>query len=100
MLCSLAMRDTTCLCWRDGCLVAYSPLFVTWNKQSRRGLRLRGCIGTLEPRWLHAALRDYALTRYCTLSYLIRLDDPFLILKTGDVFFSTLPCPSLVQSMP
>ncbi|CAL5227468.1 g10443 [Coccomyxa viridis] len=40
----------------------HCPLFVTWNKQSRRGLRLRGCIGTLEPRWLHIALRDYALT--------------------------------------
>ncbi|EIE26356.1 hypothetical protein COCSUDRAFT_12481 [Coccomyxa subellipsoidea C-169] len=39
-----------------------SPLFVTWNKQSRRGQRLRGCIGTLEPRHLHTALRDYALT--------------------------------------
>ncbi|CAL8466636.1 g6172 [Coccomyxa elongata] len=40
----------------------YCPLFVTWNKQSRRGHRLRGCIGTLEPRHLHTALRDYALT--------------------------------------
>lgn len=40
------------------------PLFVTWNKaQAPRGsLRLRGCIGTLEPRRLHTAVRDYALT--------------------------------------
>lgn len=42
---------------------AHCPLFVTWNKESRRGdIRLRGCIGTLEPRQLHTALRDYALT--------------------------------------
>jgi len=26
--------------------------------------RLRGCIGTLQPRHLHTALREYALTRY------------------------------------
>ncbi|KAK9841719.1 hypothetical protein WJX74_010808 [Apatococcus lobatus] len=39
------------------------PLFVTWNKLSRRGTyRLRGCIGTLEAKQLHQALRDYALT--------------------------------------
>ncbi|KAK9806209.1 hypothetical protein WJX72_005462 [[Myrmecia] bisecta] len=42
---------------------AFCPLFVTWNKASRQGdIRLRGCIGTLEPRQLHTALRDYALT--------------------------------------
>ncbi len=42
-----------------------SPLFVTWNKDTRQGdLRLRGCIGTLEPRHLHTALKDYALTRW------------------------------------
>lgn len=42
-----------------------SALFVTWNKVSASGgaPRLRGCIGTLEPRRLHTALRDYALTR-------------------------------------
>ena len=42
-----------------------SPLFVTWNKAHAPGggLRLRGCIGTLEPRPLHTAVRDYALTR-------------------------------------
>lgn len=42
-----------------------SPLFVTWNKDTRQGdQRLRGCIGTLEPRHLHTALKDYALTRW------------------------------------
>lgn len=42
-----------------------SPLFVTWSKVSRFGdYRLRGCIGTLQPRHLHTALREYALTRY------------------------------------
>lgn len=43
-----------------------SPLFVSWHKRSSRAGpegRLRGCIGTLEPRPLHAAVRDYALTR-------------------------------------
>jgi uncharacterized protein (TIGR00296 family) len=37
---------------------------VTWNKASHPGedVRLRGCIGTLEPRALHAALPEYALT--------------------------------------
>ena len=42
-----------------------SPLFVSWHKTSRLGgdPRLRGCIGTLEPRPLHTAVRDYALTR-------------------------------------
>jgi AMMECR1 domain-containing protein len=42
-----------------------SPLFVTWNKSSNwgRSSQLRGCIGTLEPRPLHTALKDYALTR-------------------------------------
>ena len=44
---------------------ACSPLFVTWNKDTRQGdTRLRGCIGTLEPRHLHNALKDYALTRW------------------------------------
>ena len=41
-----------------------SALFVTWNKVDRTGhARLRGCIGTLEPRLLPKALKDYALTR-------------------------------------
>ena len=52
-----------------------SPLFVTWSKaparpgagpfslRGRRGAwRLRGCIGTLAARQLHAALPEYALT--------------------------------------
>ncbi|MEW5302183.1 MAG: hypothetical protein WDW36_004988 [Sanguina aurantia] len=46
---------------------AECPLFVTWNTASESGSprshwRLRGCIGTLEPRDLHSALHDYALT--------------------------------------
>lgn len=42
---------------------AHCPLFVTWSKASRFGeYRLRGCIGTLQPRYLHTALREYALT--------------------------------------
>ncbi|KAK9841822.1 hypothetical protein WJX81_005232 [Elliptochloris bilobata] len=41
----------------------HCPLFVTWNKDTRQGdTRLRGCIGTLEPRQLHTALKDYTLT--------------------------------------
>lgn len=46
--------------------LARSPLFVTWNKAAgwgRSQQQLRGCIGTLEPRMLHTALKDYALTR-------------------------------------
>lgn len=42
---------------------ALCPLFVTWNKASgSSGYKLRGCIGTLEPRRVHTALHDYALT--------------------------------------
>jgi AMMECR1 domain-containing protein len=43
----------------------FQPLFVTWNKSSNWGqsTQLRGCIGTLEPRKLHTAVKDYALTR-------------------------------------
>ena len=42
---------------------ALCPLFVTWKKRSSRGgdFRLRGCIGTLEPRDLHGALTQYTL---------------------------------------
>ncbi|GLC37449.1 hypothetical protein PLESTB_001584600 [Pleodorina starrii] len=37
-------------------------LFVTWNTHSSAGhWRLRGCIGTLEPKQLRRALHDYAL---------------------------------------
>lgn len=40
-----------------------SPLFVTWNKVDQYGChQLRGCIGTFDPRPLHAGLREYALT--------------------------------------
>jgi len=40
-----------------------SPLFVTWTKLSPSGgARLRGCIGTLDPHYIHKGLRDYALT--------------------------------------
>lgn len=44
----------------------HSPLFVTWTKAGSWGKpsQLRGCIGTLEPRQLHTALKDYALTRW------------------------------------
>jgi len=40
------------------------PLFITWEKKhvSEKDFRLRGCIGTLAPRQLSAALGDYALT--------------------------------------
>lgn len=45
---------------------AKCALFVTWTKAGawggRSGGQLRGCIGTLEPRRLHTALKDYALT--------------------------------------
>lgn len=42
---------------------ANCPLFVTWMKKSSSGdLRLRGCIGTLEPRTIHKGIKDYALT--------------------------------------
>ncbi|KXZ46809.1 hypothetical protein GPECTOR_40g543 [Gonium pectorale] len=36
-------------------------LFVTWNTHSGGHWKLRGCIGTLEPKQLHRALHDYAL---------------------------------------
>jgi len=39
---------------------AHTALFVTWNLEP--GSRLRGCIGTLEPRMLRHALKEYALT--------------------------------------
>jgi uncharacterized protein (TIGR00296 family) len=39
------------------------PLFVTWKKVAISGEpRLRGCIGTLEPRGLINGFKDYALT--------------------------------------
>ncbi|GAB4815132.1 hypothetical protein N2152v2_002178 [Parachlorella kessleri] len=39
------------------------PLFVTWNKAGKYGEpRLRGCIGTLEAKPLHTAMREYSLT--------------------------------------
>lgn len=39
------------------------PLFVTWKKAINGGEpRLRGCIGTLEPRPLITGFKDYALT--------------------------------------
>ncbi|XAR53519.1 hypothetical protein NMG60_11022108 [Bertholletia excelsa] len=39
------------------------PLFVTWKKVVNGGEpRLRGCIGTLEARFLISGFRDYALT--------------------------------------
>ncbi|XP_057471297.1 LOW QUALITY PROTEIN: uncharacterized protein At2g38710-like [Actinidia eriantha] len=39
------------------------PLFVTWKKVVNSGEpRLRGCIGTLEARYLISGFRDYALT--------------------------------------
>jgi uncharacterized protein (TIGR00296 family) len=40
------------------------PLFVTWKKRTRKAgeeARLRGCIGTLEPRDLHSSLGEYTL---------------------------------------
>lgn len=42
-----------------------SPLFVTWKKVVNGSEpRLRGCIGTLEARWLINGFKDYALNRY------------------------------------
>ncbi|PON70301.1 AMMECR [Parasponia andersonii] len=39
------------------------PLFVTWKKLVNGGEpRLRGCIGTLEARWLISGFKDYAIT--------------------------------------
>ena len=43
---------------------ATTALFVTWKTSPRTRsdhARLRGCIGILEPRTLHKALRDYTL---------------------------------------
>jgi len=41
-----------------------SPLFVTWKKVMNGGEpRLRGCIGTLEARYIISGFKDYALTR-------------------------------------
>lgn len=44
--------------------ITSSPLFVTWNKVSRRSQNrsLRGCIGTFEPQDLDVGLKDYAIT--------------------------------------
>ncbi|GMH41136.1 hypothetical protein BSKO_09046 [Bryopsis sp. KO-2023] len=46
----------------------FCPLFVSWNKRGpvngngqESGVRMRGCVGTLEARWLHSALKDFAL---------------------------------------
>jgi AMME syndrome candidate gene 1 protein len=36
------------------------PLFVTWSYA--KGLKLRGCIGTFQPRPLSSSLPEYALT--------------------------------------
>ena len=45
-------------------IIGFSPLFVTWKKVVNDGEpRLRGCIGTLEARYLINGFRDYALTR-------------------------------------
>lgn len=33
--------------------------------------RLRGCIGTLQPKYLHTALREYALTRWVSNNFVI-----------------------------
>lgn len=42
----------------------FSPLFVTWKKIVNGGEpRLRGCIGTLEARYIIDGFKDYALTR-------------------------------------
>ncbi|XP_062206061.1 uncharacterized protein At2g38710-like [Phragmites australis] len=39
------------------------PLFVTWKKATNGSEpRLRGCIGTLEPRQIASGFKDYALT--------------------------------------
>lgn len=41
------------------------PLFVTWSKLSRSGVRnLRGCIGTFDAQPLETGLRSYALTAF------------------------------------
>uniref|UniRef100_A9U6N5 Predicted protein n=1 Tax=Physcomitrium patens TaxID=3218 RepID=A9U6N5_PHYPA len=40
-----------------------NPLFVTWKKMLNGGEpRLRGCIGTLEARYIISGFKDYALT--------------------------------------
>ncbi len=38
------------------------PLFVTWDKKHHSEFRLRGCIGTLAPRFLKVSLGEYAAT--------------------------------------
>jgi len=41
----------------------FSPLFVTWKKVANGSEpRLRGCIGTLEPRQIVSGFKDYSLT--------------------------------------
>eukprot|EP00803_Ostreobium_quekettii_P011272 evm.model.scf_135.3 EVM.evm.TU.scf_135.3 scf_135:24584-27099(+) len=43
---------------------AYCALFVSWQRASKtagKAPRMRGCLGTLEPRWLHSALKDFGL---------------------------------------
>lgn len=56
-----------------------SPLFVSWENISGDVARLRGCIGSLTPRYLHGGLHEYALHRYChaifSLAHLARCTD-------------------------
>lgn len=45
---------------------AFSPLFVTWHKQSNSHKEpvLRGCKGTFEHLEIHSGLQEFALIRY------------------------------------
>lgn len=46
------------------------PLFVTWSKISRSGVRnLRGCIGTFDAQPLETGLRSYALTAFVVILF-------------------------------
>ncbi|GFZ05996.1 AMMECR1 family [Actinidia rufa] len=65
------------------------PLFVTWKKVVNGGEpRLRGCIGTLEARYLINGFRDYALTRSYSLILIDKLSLRKMVIETFKVLIS------------
>lgn len=63
--CPAAKRVGVRLALMAAAQLACSSVFVTWKKAAggRGEPRLRGCIGTLDPRDAHGAVKDYALIR-------------------------------------
>eukprot|EP00210_Caulerpa_lentillifera_P005082 g4854.t2 len=59
LLFEFKQRDSTEPSFPD----AHCGVFVTWHKrcQTTDEYSMRGCIGTLEPRWLHHSIKEYSL---------------------------------------